>query len=131
VYRVEGVGVRLRAVVRVGVAGVGGGFHDRQLVKLDDSLYRPDILVLYSIIMLYNMMIRQSIVMRHSIRTLLKISDKEFEPPQPPLFQLEAVRTWARKTEAEHRLPQTQLLSSRLAIRQRYFLTHKLCKLWQ
>ena len=63
-HRVEGVGVRLHSVVRVRVAGVGGGFHDRQLVKLDESLYRPDILVLYSIIMLYNMMIRKSIVDR-------------------------------------------------------------------
>jgi hypothetical protein len=36
------------------VEGVGVGFHDRQLVKLNESLYHPDILVLYSIILLYN-----------------------------------------------------------------------------
>jgi hypothetical protein len=40
VHRVEGVGVRLCEVVRVGVAGVGVGFHDQQSVKLDESLYQ-------------------------------------------------------------------------------------------
>ena len=41
-HRVEGVRVRACEVVRVGVEGVGVGFHDLQLVKMNESVYHPD-----------------------------------------------------------------------------------------
>ena len=48
-HRVEGVGVRLREVVRVGVRGVGVGFHDRQLVKLNEFIISSNAKMVYGV----------------------------------------------------------------------------------